>query len=70
MSDPARDGYQCHGPLIPIISGGDDGGLGLICPTCGVTKNMVRNDPELRARVDRTLYEAASIVSGKPVCES
>lgn len=66
MSDPARDGYECHGPMYPLLSG-DDGGLGLICTTCGITKNMVRNNPELHAQVDRALYEAAQIVSGKPI---
>lgn len=66
MSDPARDGYECHGPMIALISGGEDGGLGLICTTCGITRNMVRNDPGLRLRVDKTLYEVASMVSGKP----
>lgn len=53
--------------MVALISGGDDGGLGLICTTCGVTKNMVRDDPRMRAMVDASLYAAAKMVSGQPL---
>lgn len=58
MSDPARDGYQCHGPMEPVGYLGEADIVGYICVTCGVTKNMVR-DPQTRALVDRALYDLA-----------
>lgn len=64
MSDPARDGYECHGPMQPVGYLGESEVVGMICVTCGVTRNMVREveNPGLRARVDRALYEMADTI--------
>jgi hypothetical protein len=62
MSDPARDGYQCHGPMEPVGYLGEAEVVGMICVVCGVTRNMVRGDDRLRATVDKALYELAANV--------
>lgn len=65
MSDPARDGYQCHGSMQPVGYLGDDEIIGFICVICGVTKNIARGEAE-RARVDSALYEMAESVAARP----
>lgn len=59
MSDPAFDGYQCHGLMQPVGYLGEAEVQGYVCIVCGVTKNVVRNDATKRARVDGALYEIA-----------
>lgn len=49
-----------------IVRGADCEVLGLICACCGVTRNMVRDDPELRQTVDAALYESALAVAKRP----
>lgn len=65
MSDPARDGYQCHGPMQPVGYLGEEAIVGFICVSCGVTRNVAQGEAE-RARVDAALYAMADTVAARP----
>lgn len=65
MSDPARDGYECHGPMTAIVDklvGGET--IGHLCEECGVTRNALHREHPMRGAVDAYLYALASRVPG------
>lgn len=65
MSDPARDGYECHGPMTAIVDklvGSTT--IGWLCEECGVTRNALPRDHPLRAVADGYLYGLAKRVPG------
>lgn len=37
MSDPAQDGYHCHGPMVPVVVGRVS--IAWECETCGVWRH-------------------------------
>lgn len=67
MSDPARDGYQCHGPMTVIVDAVIGGAVvGYLCEECGVTRNGLDREHPKRWEVDQYLYALARRVPGWP----
>ena len=53
MSDPARDGYQCHGPMIFVeLPGVYDGTAAYLCEECGVWRHRFSPGDPRRAKVE------------------
>tara|TARA_R110000868_G_scaffold387343_1_gene655906 strand:- start:225 stop:434 length:210 start_codon:yes stop_codon:yes gene_type:complete len=53
MSDPAHDGYTCHGPLIAVeLPHIYDGACAFLCLTCGTWRHRFSPGDERRAQVE------------------
>lgn len=62
MSDPAYDGYTCHGPMrlvsLSELSGqqSEDKGAVFVCDACGVWRHArPRSDATVRAWVEQRM---------------
>ena len=70
MSDPARDGYQCHGPLVEIhLLDGHDGPSAFLCKECYVYRHALPVGDGRRAQIDiamRAIIEAMRDDEAKP----
>lgn len=62
MSDPARDGYQCHGPLVIVeLPYVEDGPSAFLCEGCYVYRHALPVGDGRRAQIDiamRAIIEA------------
>ena len=57
MSDPAHDGYQCHGSMLRVeIPGVYDGTCAYLCEECGVWRHRFpASDTRRRALVETAM---------------
>ena len=53
MSDPAKDGYECHGPMTHVeLPGVAEGTSAYLCDTCGVWRHKFSPGDVRRLKVE------------------
>lgn len=69
MSDPSRDGYQCHGPMRSIeIRGLHDGVAVWVC-RCGVWRHAFSPSDARRQAVEIWMHQHGAAVTDGEVGE-